>query len=102
MNYALSDNIKDMKPSAIREIFKSLGTPGAISFAAGNPSPESFPVEDIRRISDRILAENASASLQYGTTEGYMPLREAVAKRISEKFDCVKDGDMTIITSGGQ
>ena len=52
MNYNLSDNIKNMKPSAIREIFKSLGTPGAISFAAGNPSPESFPVEDITRIAD--------------------------------------------------
>ena len=102
MNYNLSDNIKNMKPSAIREIFKSLGTPGAISFAAGNPSPESFPVEDITRIADKILAENASAALQYGTTEGYAPLRELVAKRIAEKFDCVKDGDMTIITSGGQ
>ena len=102
MNYNLSDNIKNMKPSAIREIFKSLGTPGAISFAAGNPSPESFPVEDITRIADKILAENASAALQYGTTEGYAPLRELVTKRISEKFDCVKDGDMTIITSGGQ
>ena len=102
MNYNLSDNIKNMKPSAIREIFKSLGTPGAISFAAGNPSPESFPVEDITRIANKILAENASASLQYGTTEGYAPLRELVTKRISEKFDCVKEGDMTIITSGGQ
>ncbi len=102
MNYNLSDNIKNMKPSAIREIFKSLGTPGAISFAAGNPSPESFPVEDITRIANKILAENASASLQYGTTEGYMPLRELVTKRIAEKFGCVKEGDMTIITSGGQ
>ena len=102
MNYNLSDNIKNMKPSAIREIFKSLGTPGAISFAAGNPSPESFPVEDITRIANKILAENASASLQYGTTEGFMPLRELVTKRIAEKFDCVKEGDMTIITSGGQ
>lgn len=102
MQYKISDNIKDMKPSAIREIFKSLGTPGAISFAAGNPSPESFPVEDITRIANKILAENASAALQYGTTEGYAPLRELVTKRISEKFDCVKTGDMTIITSGGQ
>jgi len=102
MQYNLSDNIKNMKPSAIREIFKSLGTPGAISFAAGNPSPESFPVEDITRIANKILAENASASLQYGTTEGFMPLRELVTKRIAEKFDCVKEGDMTIITSGGQ
>ncbi len=102
MQYNLSDNIKDMKPSAIREIFKSLGTPGAISFAAGNPSPESFPVEDITRIANKILSENATASLQYGTTEGYAPLRELINARISEKFDCVKDGDMTIITSGGQ
>lgn len=102
MQYKISDNIKDMKPSAIREIFKSLGTPGAISFAAGNPSPESFPVEDITRIANAILSENASTALQYGTTEGYAPLRELVTKRISEKFDCVKDGDMTIITSGGQ
>ena len=102
MNYNLSDNIKNMKPSAIREIFKSLGTPGAISFAAGNPSPESFPVEDIARIANKILTENASAALQYGTTEGYAPLRELVTKRIADKFDCVKEGDMTIITSGGQ
>ena len=102
MNYNLSDNIKNMKPSAIREIFKSLGTPGAISFAAGNPSPESFPVEDITRIANKILTENASAALQYGTTEGYAPLRELVTKRIADKFDCVKEGDMTIITSGGQ
>ena len=102
MQYNLSDNIKNMKPSAIREIFKSLGTPGAISFAAGNPSPESFPVADITRIADNILAENAAAALQYGTTEGYAPLRELVEKRISEKFGCVKEGDMTIITSGGQ
>lgn len=102
MNYKISDNIKDMKPSAIREIFKSLGTPGAISFAAGNPSPESFPVEDITRIANEILTQSASASLQYGTTEGYMPLRTLVEKRIAERFDCVKEGDMTIITSGGQ
>lgn len=102
MQYKISDNIKDMKPSAIREIFKSLGTPGAISFAAGNPSPESFPVEDITRIANQILSQNAAAALQYGTTEGYAPLRELVTKRIAEKFDCVKEGDMTIITSGGQ
>ncbi len=102
MEYRISDNIKDMKPSAIREIFKSLGTPGAISFAAGNPAPESFPVEAIEKIIRDILSENAAASLQYGTTEGYMPLRKLVEERINQKFGAVKDTDMTIITSGGQ
>ena len=39
MEFQFSDKLREMKPSAIREIFKSLGTPGAISFAGGNPAP---------------------------------------------------------------
>lgn len=91
-----------MKPSAIREIFKNLGAPGAIAFSAGNPAPESFPVEAIKKISADILENNATAALQYSVTEGYPKLRELVKNRISEKFGVGRDGDETIITSGGQ
>ena len=52
MNYLFSDKVKDMQPSAIREIFKSLSDPNMISFAAGNPAAASFPVEKIRAISE--------------------------------------------------
>ena len=48
MEYKISENVKGVKPSAIREIFKFLSVPGLISFAAGNPSPESFPAEAMR------------------------------------------------------
>ena len=51
MEFRFSDKLREMKPSAIREIFKSLGTPGAISFAGGNPAPESFPVEELSKLS---------------------------------------------------
>ena len=102
MQYRISDKMAVMKPSAIREIFKSLGTPGAISFAAGNPAPESFPVEAFAKISADILSTNAVTALQYGTTEGYPKLRELIKKRISEKFSVGTDDDDTIITSGGQ
>ena len=102
MQYRISDKMAVMKPSAIREIFKSLGTPGAISFAAGNPAPESFPVEAFSKISADILSKNAVTALQYGTTEGYPKLRELIKKRISEKFSVGTDNDDTIITSGGQ
>ena len=54
MNYLFSDKVKDMQPSAIREIFKSLSDPNMISFAAG-PAAASFPVEKIRAISEQIL-----------------------------------------------
>ena len=37
MTFEFSNKVKDLKPSAIREIFKSLTDPSVISFAAGNP-----------------------------------------------------------------
>ena len=102
MNYHISDNMKNMKPSAIREIFKSLTDPTVISFAAGNPSPASFPANDLARISADIYQKEAASALQYGITEGYTPLREAVAARLRDKFRIGRDFDSTIIVTGGQ
>ena len=102
MEYYFSDKLAALKPSAIREIFKSLGDPEMISLAAGNPNPLSFPVEELSRIAADIFVDSASAALQYGTTEGYAPLVKEVEKRMKEKFDIGRDGDMTLITSGGQ
>ncbi len=102
MEYNISEKMKNMKPSAIREIFKSLGTPGAISFAAGNPSPESFPVDFIASSAADIFKNDSVTALQYSVTEGYPKLRADVEKRLSEKFKINTDSNMTIITSGGQ
>ncbi len=102
MDYKISEKMKDMKPSAIREIFKSLSDPRIIAFAAGNPSPESFPVEAIRRFSADILQNRSDTALQYSVTEGYPPLREAVAARLKNRFGIGRGDDQTIITSGGQ
>ena len=102
MEYKISDKFVNMKPSAIREIFKSLGKPGCISFAAGNPSPESFPVEEIRKITSRILSEEPITALQYGVTEGYPKLRELVSARLKRVYGIGGDDDETIIVSGGQ
>ena len=102
MDYRFSEKMKALKPSAIREIFKSLSDPTIISFAAGNPSPESFPVEELARISADIFRDSSTAALQYSVTEGYPLLREDVKARLSSRFGIGRDFDMTIITSGGQ
>ena len=102
MEYHISDKMKEMKPSAIREIFKSLSDPDIISFAAGNPSPLSFPVKELAKISADIYENESTAALQYSITEGYPPLRREVEKRLREKFDICDERDMTIITAGGQ
>ena len=109
MNYVFSNKIAGLKPSAIREILKAPKDADTISFAAGNPAPESFPVEDLARFAADIFASQAAVALQYGVTDGYEPLREAVAKRQREVFGIGKSvangdayNDTTIIVSGGQ
>ena len=102
MEYRISEKMQALKPSAIREIFKALTDPTIISLAAGNPSPESFPVEDLARISSEIFSDSSTAALQYSVTAGYPPLREDVKARLASRFGIGRDFDMTIITSGGQ
>lgn len=109
MEYVFSKKIAGLKPSAIREMFKNVTDPDIISFAAGNPSPESFPVDELARLSADIFATSSTAALQYSVTDGYAPLRRAVAERLKLKFGigrsrCEGDAydDTTIIVSGGQ
>lgn len=97
----LSDRVKSLKASAIREIFKMLGKSNIISFAGGIPSPELFPAKELGKISDTILETNGAKALIYGITEGYAPLIEIVEKRNS-KMGVGKDFDSTIITTGAQ
>ena len=68
MQYTFSDKLAALKPSAIREIFKSLSDPTIISFAAGNPAAESFPIKELAALSADIFESSAATALQYGMT----------------------------------
>lgn len=102
MEYLFSDHFRNLAPSAIREILKNSSDPSTIAFAAGNPNAASFPLPDIRRLTADILEKNGPAALQYGTTEGYPPLRQAVLARQKAKSGVGRDGDNILITTGGQ
>jgi hypothetical protein len=102
MNYRFSDKVSTLKGSAIREIFKFTVDPTVISFAAGNPAPESFPYKELAPIAQNILSEMGDFALQYGITEGYAPLIEKVKSRLKDKFGIGTETDDVIITTGGQ
>ena len=84
MQYTFSNRISELKPSAIREILKVTQDPNVIPFAAGNPAPEAFPVAEMSEISARIFRESPASALQYGVSEGYTPLREAVKAALAQ------------------
>ena len=102
MEYIVSDRVKTLKPSAIREIFKYAADPTVVSLSAGNPAPEAFPTEAIAEISNKILTEEPIAALQYSVTEGYPPLRSAVSDFMKNEYNVGRDFDDLIITSGAQ
>ena len=108
MTYQFSNKIASLKPSAIREILKAPKDADTISLAAGNPAPETFPVADLAKFAADIFANDSTTALQYGATDGYEPLRRAVADRQKSVWGIgksVADGDSfndtTIIVSGG-
>lgn len=92
---------QQMKKSAIREILKLTQKPEMISFAGGLPSPDSFPIDDIKKITSEVLEHDGPAALQYGTTDGDNKLRSLLAERHK------KDGltlalNNIVITTGSQ
>lgn len=90
-----------VKSSEIREILKVTEKPEIISFAGGLPAPELFPVEELKKVCEDILNNNGEIALQYSTTEGYVPLREAICKRM-ENLGVKTSVKNIIITTGSQ
>ncbi len=96
-----ADRLQNVETSAIRELFKLLGKPGIISFAGGFPDPALFDAEGIAMASHAVLADKPGPVLQYGATEGYQPLREAISGFMAGKGSTVGP-DGLIVTTGSQ
>ncbi|MCX6027200.1 MAG: PLP-dependent aminotransferase family protein [Chloroflexi bacterium] len=90
-----------MGSSAIRELLKLTEQPEIISFAGGLPAPDVFPIEEVSQACERVLAESGAQALQYGTTEGFQPLREMIARR-SMRYGLEITEENVLITSGSQ
>ncbi len=97
-----ADRMDNMKASDIRDLLKLTAQPEIISFAGGLPAPELFPVEEVKAATDVVLEEQGQIALQYGQTEGWLPLREHIVKRM-EKVNAIHTTvDNVILTAGSQ
>lgn len=102
LNQIFSDSAKGMKRSAIREILKLTQRPEIISFAGGLPSPESFPIEQLKEISVEVLENEGVQALQYGTTEGDNRLRQILVDRYQKEGLNLNCNNLIITTSSQQ
>lgn len=102
MEYKFSDRVSNLKPSAIREIFKYAADPEVVSLSAGNPSPDAFPAKAIAEISEDVLKNNPISVLQYSVSEGYTPLRQHLRDYMKREHNTGSENDDIIITTGAQ
>jgi 2-aminoadipate transaminase len=98
MNWTLAARAEKMNPSVIREILKVTERPGIISLAGGLPSPKTFPISAFAAACAEVLDKDGQAALQYAASEGYGPLREAVAAMLPWAVDPAQ----VLITTGSQ
>jgi len=97
----LADRTDQMGVNVIREILKVVAQPGMVSLAGGIPAPESFPLEIIRELTGIVIDKYASGAFQYGPTEGFWPLREALVDYLKER-EIETSAAEILIASGSQ
>lgn len=99
--FRYAERTRGMESSIIREILKMVGQPGMISLAGGLPSPDAFPVDLVKELGDAVLAKWGGSVLQYAASEGFPPLKEALADYLgSMGIPC--NSDRVVVTSGSQ
>ena len=90
-----SDRVKGLYGSMTRQLMQVMADPEIISFGGGLPAWDLFPVEQIRRVTDELLRDDGAATLQYGTSEGYGPLRDLLSEGHRKRgFDVTVDNVM--------
>jgi 2-aminoadipate transaminase len=101
MTRIFADRMSFVHKSFVREILKVTEDREVISFAGGLPNPRCFPVQEIAAAAEKVLNECGEAALQYATSEGYLPLRQMIARRYAEQGVLVSPSEI-LITNGSQ
>lgn len=99
--YRYAHRMQKMGSSVIRELLKFTEQPDIISFAGGLPAPEVFPVKEFREACNAVLDQHGAQALQYSTTEGYLPLRQMIARHTG-RYAVDVTAENILITSGSQ
>ncbi|MFM2073564.1 MAG: hypothetical protein RLZZ623_3828, partial [Actinomycetota bacterium] len=94
---------KGLRSSAIRDLLKVTEMSDMLSLAGGLPTPESFPLEDLRREADRLLGEYGPKVVQYSATDGVLDLRSWIAGHYAVEFGrpIAVEGEI-LVTHGSQ
>jgi len=86
----------------LRDLMALLTRADIISFAAGIPAPELYPLDDFRQAMAHVLNTAGQTLLQPCPVEGYYPLRQTIARRMARRGATVRAENILIVTGSQQ
>jgi 2-aminoadipate transaminase len=91
-----------LSASSIREICKLAGVKGLVSLAGGWPNPDTFPYAFTKKTVSGLMRERSPEVLQYGMSEGLIPLRQWFSGWLNRTEGVEAGMDELVITAGSQ
>ncbi|MFM7687123.1 MAG: PLP-dependent aminotransferase family protein [Actinomycetota bacterium] len=101
MGYQFANRTKGLRSSAIRDLLKVTEMSDMLSLAGGLPTPDSFPLPDLRREADRLLGEFGPRVVQYSATDGVADLRRWIADLYTAELGRPVSVDGQIVVTHG-
>ncbi len=96
-----SSRISGMGSSEIRDLLSLSARPDIISFAGGLPEVRALNYQKLERYVKRTIKIDSEINLQYGSSDGYYPLKTKLIQVMKLEGIDTDEEDM-IITTGGQ
>ncbi len=86
----------------IRDMMALCARQDVISFAAGVPAPDLYPLDQFRAVMDEVLKRDGRTLLQHCPTEGHFPLRQWLAERMAERGAQVSARNVLVLSGSQQ
>lgn len=99
---AYADRAHNLRASEIRALFSVVSRPEVVSLAGGMPNLKDLPLPDLAETAKSLILSHGAQALQYGSGQGWEPLREQLAEIMTYDHIIGADPDDIVVTTGSQ
>lgn len=99
---AYAERAHNLRASEIRALFSVVSRPEVVSLAGGMPNLKDLPLESLAETAKNLILSSGTQALQYGSGQGWEPLREQLAEIMTYDGIINSDPDNIVITTGSQ
>ena len=99
---AYADRAHNLRASEIRALFSVVSRPEVVSLAGGMPNLKDLPLESLAETAKELILSSGAQALQYGSGQGWEPLREQLVNVMTYDVIIGADPDDVVITTGSQ